>query len=341
MLRSSDEDVSSATGRVQVNFAKNFGPHSLTAIAGVEARELSTKGLASLLYGYQEDPLTFGNVDYVNAYPNFITGSTSQIPSGSQITDLRYRFVSLYANLGYTFVGKYSLSGSVRRDGSSIFGANTNDQWKPLWSAGAGWDIAGENFYNVKWLPSLRLTTTFGYSGNVDLTKTASPIAFYGTNSLSGLQYARIRSINNPDLKWEQTSQLNVRLDFATRKQRIRGSVAFYVKHGSDLYGLSPYDYTTWGGAQELIRNVADMRGYGVDAELHTNNVVSSGFKWSSDLYYNYNTNKTVKYYTAGITGISGFLGGGSSITPVIGKPLYAVSAYRWGGLDKDGNPLG
>ncbi|WP_443938806.1 SusC/RagA family TonB-linked outer membrane protein [Pedobacter sp. MW01-1-1] len=341
MLRTANAVTSSSSGRLQVDYVKNIGLSSINAIAGVEAREVDATSNGMMLYGYQSDPLTFTNVDNVNTYPNSITGSSSQISSGTVLSDTRYRFMSVYTNLAYTFKGKYSASASIRRDGSNIFGASTNDKWKPLWSAGLGWDVAGERFYTIDWLPTLRFTATYGYSGNVDLSRTASPVAVYGTNALTGLPYSRVRNINNPDLKWEELSQFNVKVDFATRKNILTGSIAYYIKHGTDLYGLTPYDYTTWGIASEITKNVGDMKGNGFDAEFHSINLVKGNLKWSTDLYYSFNTSETVKYYTNGLTGLSALLGGGSTITPIVGKPLYAIAAYRWGGLDANGNPQG
>lgn len=340
-LRTTDEEVSSATGRVQVSLNKLFGVHSLNVIAGTEARQSDTKGNANMFYGYQEDPLSFGNVDYTGIFQDFVTGNSIQIGSGDALSSLKYRFISMYANLGYTYKGKYTFSGSIRRDGSNIFGANTNNRWKPLWSAGLGWTVSDEGFYHIDWLPVLRITGTFGYSGNVDLTKTALPVGVYGTNAVLGLPFARIRSINNPDLRWEKLSQFNLTLNFASKGQRLSGSLSYFLKKGTDLYGLADYDYTTWGSAPQLMRNVADMKGYGIDVELHSKNVSGAALSWNTDLYYNFNRSETTKYLERNINALASLLGAGSSINPIVGKPLYAISAYKWGGLDALGNPQG
>jgi TonB-linked SusC/RagA family outer membrane protein len=342
-LTTNNDETNSQTARFQLNMNKNIGQHAINAIAGFEARKAQTLGSGNIVYGYLEDPLTFSNVDLVTNYPNFITGGASQIPSAANnLINNQYRFLSFYANLGYIYKGKYRLSGSVRKDGSNIFGANTNDQWNPLWSAGLGWSLSDESFYNLSWLPELSLTATYGYSGNVDLLKTAAAVANYGTNPVTGLPFARIRAINNPDLSWEQLSQVNVKMDFALRKNRLRGSIGYFRKHGSDLYGPAPYDYTTWGGAATIVKNVADMEGYGIDAELHSLNISSANLKWNTDLYFNYNRTKTLKYYTTATTAaILNLVNGGNGISPIVGKPLYAVAAFKWGGLDASGNPQG
>ncbi|MCZ4243539.1 SusC/RagA family TonB-linked outer membrane protein [Pedobacter punctiformis] len=334
-------DIASQTGRFQLNLNKNIGVHVINAIAGVEARNVETNASGVTRYGYREDPLYFSLIDPVTSYPEFLGGDYSQISTDGTLLATHYRFVSLYANAAYSYRGKYSISGSIRRDGSNIFGANTNDKWKPLWSAGIGWSLSNESFYNVEWLPFLKLSATFGYSGNVDLTKTASAVASYLTYPVTGLPFTRVSNINNPNLKWEQLSQFNLKVDFASPKERLTGSVAWYLKKGSDLYGEAPYDYTTWGARGVLVRNIADMKGYGVDAELHSQNVATGTFKWNTDLYLSYNASKTVKYYREQGSDLSALLSSGSSITPVVGKPLYAIARYKWAGLDASGNPQG
>ncbi|WP_316846448.1 SusC/RagA family TonB-linked outer membrane protein [Pedobacter psychrodurus] len=339
-LSTDRQEVSSSTARLQVNLDKNIGVSSIGFLAGAETRESRVGGSGDMLYGYQADPLVFQAVDFVGSYPNFITGNSMPIPGGNSLLGTQNRFISFYGNGSYTYKGKYRFSGSVRRDGSNVFGANTNDKWKPLWSAGLGWSFSQESFYDLSWLPILRFTLTYGRSGNVDLSKTAYASGIMGSNSTSVLPFVRISRINNPDLRWEQLSQVNLKADFALRGDRLKGSIALYRKHGSDLYGSFLYDYTTWGASAELTRNVADMEGRGLDAELHSRNISGRGFNWSSDLYLSLNKNKTVKYYSTN-NSLSALLGGGGSITPVVGLPLYSISGYKWGGLDASGNPMG
>lgn len=333
-------EVNSSTLRGQFDFNKSFGRHDLNVLLGSEARQSDETGSSFTRYGYYSDPLSFGIVDQVNRYPEYITGNSSQIGSSGNLSSTAYRFLSLYGNAAYTYAQKYSLSVSARRDGSNIFGANTNDRWKPLWSIGAGWNASEENFYHIDWLPLLRLRATFGYSGNVDLTKTALPVASYATNSLTGLRFARITSINNPDLKWEQLSQLSLRAEFATMRNALQGSLSYFIKRGSDLYGPSPYDYTTWGGSDQIVRNIADMSGRGFEVDLHLQVLNRGKFSWSEQLFLNYNISKTLKYNSLS-AGLYNLLSSGSSITPLVGKPLYAIAAYKWAGLDAQGNPQG
>ncbi|WP_316831937.1 SusC/RagA family TonB-linked outer membrane protein [Pedobacter aquatilis] len=334
-------DVRTATGRAQLNFQKSIGLHSIVAITGAEARNAETTGSSNIQYGFQEDPLTYSNVDFVNIYPEILSGNYSQIPNTNLLSHTRYRFISFYGNAAYTYADKYQLSGSLRRDGSNIFGANTNDRWKPLWSAGLGWRVSGESFYHLESISLLRLSMNYGTSGNVDLSRTASAVATYLDNTLTTFPAARVTTINNPDLRWEQLQQSNIKLDFELKSKRFKGSVAYFVKKGTDLYGPAAYDYTAWGGTSVIVRNVANMIGKGLEMEFHSLNLKSARLNWQTDFFFNYNNNKTTKYYSSGTFGLFNLLNGGASINPVVGQPLYALAGYKWGGLDANGNPQG
>jgi hypothetical protein len=332
--------IESQTGRAQANFHHLITNHEITALAGTEVRQIKGMGDQYTAYGYQADPLAVSNVDFVNAYPTFITGAFQNIPGSTSFSHTVNRFLSVYANASYSYKKRYLLSISGRRDGSNVFGANTNDQWKPLWSVGGAWKISDEAFYSSAFLPSLKLKMTYGLSGNIDPTKTAAAVATLFSGNAFNLPYVRIQQLNNPNLRWEQTGMMNVGADFALKKNILSGSVEFYAKNGTDLYGNALYDYTAWGYTNELTRNVADMKGYGIDVNLNSK-IMDRTFKWGAAILFNYNINKTTKYESVAAGRVNSILGGGGSISPVVGKPLYAIAAYKWGGLDASGNPQG
>lgn len=170
-------NLSSYNFRGQLNFDKTFNHiHRVNAIAGMEVRNEWTDGIGAIYYGYTANPLTYSDeMDYKNRYPTIINGSQSYILIASIVTGTDNGFASFFGNASYTYNGRYILSGSVRRDGSNTFSANTNDKWKPLWSAGLGWNISKEGFYHLAWLPFLKLSATYGVSGTlITMKKTAA-----------------------------------------------------------------------------------------------------------------------------------------------------------------------
>jgi TonB-dependent starch-binding outer membrane protein SusC len=341
----SNGTVGSSSTRLQLNFKKAWGSHALSSIAGAEVRQIQTSSNGYRLYGYNADPLYYNNnLDYTAYYPNYVDGYFNFIPSaGGTLDGSINRFVALYSNISYIYRKKYSISGSIRKDGANIFGLKTNDKWKPLWSLGGGWHISDEPFYHINWLSNLRLRASFGFSGNVDLSRTALPIAYYSSSaggSTLPFPYAYITAINNPELRWEKVRQLNMGVDFSAFAKRVSGSLDMYFKKGSDLYGQTPYDYTTWGQNSLITKNVAEMEGRGVTLNLLTQNIRGL-FQWSTTWILNHSSDKTTKYYTPESESGNVLLGSGNGISPVIGKPLFAVAAYKWGGLNNQGDPQG
>jgi TonB-dependent starch-binding outer membrane protein SusC len=291
-------------------------------------------------YGYNSDPLTYANIDFVNMYPTLITGNPEGIPGTPSFTRSIHRFISLYSNASYTLMDKYSLSFSGRRDGANVFGATTNDRWKPLWSTGLSWDLSRENFYKSHLFPELKVRVTYGNSGNVDLRKTPLPVLGYGPDPLTNLPAALINQLNDPSLRWEQVSTLNFGAAFSLKDEMITGSIEFYKKMASDLYGETSYDYTTFGGQSTITKNVASMQARGVDVMIRSKNLARV-FKWSTSLLLNYYKDKTTDYFTENAKTVTSLITGGQAIFPVVGKPLYSIAANKWGGLDASGNPQG
>lgn len=334
-------DIRSQTIRGQVNLNKSWVRHNFQSILGAEMREARTQGDQYRVYGYSGDPLQTVTIDYANRYPTYVTGGSQPIGGGANLTETEQRFVSFYGNLSYIFDKKYSIYGSARKDGSNLFGLNTNDKWKPLWSAGIGWDVSKERVYNMKWLPHLRFKLSYGYGGNVDLSKTALVVGQYSSGySVPYFSYVRVATLNNPSLKWEQVGQFNVGVDYVLFNNIISGSVEYYRKKGTDLYGQTPYDFTAFGFTKMIVRNVASMKGNGVDLVINSINI-DKELKWHTRFIFNYNQAKTTAYYSSNANRVSSLLGGGNYITPVVGMPLYGIAAYKWGGLNEFGDPQG
>lgn len=340
--RTDNAYLESSTARAQLDFNNTWSNiHNISAIIGGEVRQSHnyTNNLTS--YGYNADPLSYGDVDFKNGYPSFVTGYTTYIAGSPAYSDRTNRFVSLYTNIAYTLKKKYIVSFSARRDGANVFGANTNDKWKPLWSTGAAWNISDETFYHFDLLHSLKIRATYGYSGNVDLSKTPLPTArYFGISRFTNAQMVRINTLNDPALRWEKTGMFNIGIDFSVKGNILSGSIEYYQKKGTDLYALTPYDYTTWGFSRTIIKNVANMKGKGIDIIMTSKNI-DRLVKWNTTYLFSYSDSRTTAYFTPESKLISQLLGGGSSITPIVGKPLYAIAAYRWGGLDASGNPQG
>lgn len=331
--------------RAQTNYRKSARAHDFSGILGAEVRQVAgDRTSLPTVFGYSKDPLLTVPVDLFNRHPELITGFTSQIPVvRSTVFDRTVnRFLSFYGNAGYTYGGRYSLTVSARKDGSNLFGVRTNNQWNPLWSVGASWLVDRESYFNTQYVQHLKIRATYGASGNIASDARAVPVLGYYSpdNSSIFFPYASIEGVSNPELKWETSRMLNVGIDFGFLKDRVSGTLDLYRKNGIDLYGTTPYDYTVYGVTGQITKNVARMEGKGLDLSLNSVNL-DAALKWSSILTFSYADNKTTAYYVTTADRLASLIGNGFGITPVVGKPLYGMASYRWGGLDSEGNPQG
>ncbi|MBS1533383.1 MAG: SusC/RagA family TonB-linked outer membrane protein [Bacteroidetes bacterium] len=343
ILQQLDSKLETNNIRGQLSYDNEFGKNRIDAIIGGERDQTQTISFQSLFYGYNPNNFTTVPVDFVNPYPNYINGRLATITSiGSPIQGMLNRFVSLFGNASYTYDGKYIVSGSARKDGSNLFGVTSNNKWNPLWSAGLSWIISKEAFYKSTSLPYLKIRGTYGYSGNTNPAIAALlTLRTVNGGSPTFLNVSQETNLPNPGLKWEKDRTINVGLDFETKNQVVKGSIDGYIKNGIDLYGPSPLDPTDGVPAQVITRNIADMNGKGLDADLKFL-IINHRLKWSLGTFYSYNISKATKYYLDTSLRASSFYNSGLIIrNPVVGEPLYAVIAYKWAGLDSKGNPQG
>lgn len=324
--------------RGQLNLDKSWNDHSVSAIAGAEFRETNQGSNGLTLYGYNHDLLSSGLVDYTQEYPSIINGSKQFIPPGPPVRYGLTRFVSLFSNAAYTYKNKYTFSISGRRDASNLFGLNTNDKWNPLWSSGLSWEISKEPFYKNSFLSYLKLRLTYGFSGNVDPSKSAvTTILYQALSPYTLTPYARFNKFANPELKWETNRMINLGIDFSFAANRVNGSIEYYQKKGGNLFGTELLDYTS-GIGSTIMKNVASTKGHGVDLELNSLNI-NQDFKWRTNLNISYNQDRITEYYLSNREA-SVFLTKG--VSGLKGKPTYAVFAYKWAGLDpQTGEPRG
>lgn len=306
--------------------------HQLNVVAGSEIRQtLQTQTVPTTQYGYNSQTGIAQSIlaSYVNV--NGQTVTTSSISSGSQ-QDKRRRFLSYYGNAAYTFLNRYSFTGSVRYDDYNNFGLDRKYRATPLWSTGIKWDITKEDFMHVKWLNSLSLRTTYGYNGNLSLD--AAPfttISLSSSSFLTGLPYATIISPANPELRWEKTGVLNIGVDYAVLNRRLSGTVEWFRKKGVDLMYNFPIDPTF--GVSTLTRNTSTITGNGWEAAVNGVIIENKAFSWSSTLTFTYSANKITDSRFQPNSSFFSSLSGGA----VKGYPTTALWAYRFAGLDATG----
>lgn len=344
ILDLSSSELHSHTGRGQLNFNKSWNTiNELNAVAGFETREAVVKNSSSRYYGYNEDLATSAQVDYITFFPLYYnTGNFATIPNGNSLSGLTDRFISLFFNGAYSYKKKYTLSGSMRKDASNLFGVRTNQKGVPLWSMGGLWNISNEQFYTSSFLPSLKLRATYGYNGNIDKSVTAylTAIAYNFPASQTGLPYGALLNPPNEELRWEKVRTINIGLDFESKNKIIHGSIEYYTKNGQDLFGDEFIAPST--GSLQIRGNFASTLTKGIDINLNST-LINKEFKWDVNLLSSWVNDKVTGYDIPSTSarfldyGENGF-----SLYPREGYPLFAIYSLKWAGLDPlNGDPQG
>lgn len=335
----------SHSARIQTDFSQTWDNGlEMNVLAGGELKALDFQGIGSRFYGYNVERSSSQPVDYRVVFPQFSNEfQTALIPNRDQLSKGADRFYSLYANASLSYQNRFDLTGSVRRDASNLFGVETNQRAVPLWSAGLGWTVSEENFYNWGAMPFLKMRFSYGYNGNVDRSLTAFTTAQVVTrNTLTQLPYLQIRNPPNADLRWERIKIINLGIDFETKDSRISGSLEFYQKVGLDLIGQTPYAPSS--GIEIFSGNTASTQTKGFDLNLVTRNLKGK-FDWTTVWLLSALDEKVTDFeIEPAISNLLNFgeAGLGGTYFPNVGKPLFGIYSYPWAGLNpQTGNPIG
>lgn len=326
-LTISNSSLVSNFGRGQLAYSRRLNNrHSINSIAGIEVSDTKSDGNSATFYGYDQEIGTSIPVNFDSTYRTYPSNSRAQIPGLPTITPYTLdRFVSYFANLSYIYNSRYTFSASMRSDQSNLFGVNTNQKKVPLWSVGGAWDIGKEEFYRLTAIPSLRFRATYGFNGNVDKSITAQTTALFAPNNINHDPYAVIRSPGNPELRWEKIGMINLGFDFSSKNNVITGSIEYFMKSGVDMIGDATIAANT--GFTAVRGNFSSMTGRGWEIQVNTVNIKKRNLRWETNFQFNYATDKVTR--NEGVT------------LEIPGRPVRWIYSYRWGGLDKNGDPVG
>lgn len=317
--------------------------HKLSLMAGYSWEErVNNDGFGVSVYNFYNDQLGFKNL----AYGNFINGM-SDVDSGVEEI---VRNISFYGRANYSYDGKYLLQATVRRDGSSVFGAN--NRWGTFPSVSAAWNIAEESFMKDGIFDQLKLRAGYGISGNALGFGAYSAYTLFGLNSGSsftynGVTYSKIEATQNgnKDLKWETTKMFNVGVDFAFLDSRLSGSIEFYSKKTSDL--IWSYDVSTnIYPVGYMNANVGDITNTGIELTINAVPVKTKDFTWQTTVNLAHNKNKvdklsnkkfSVDYKDWGDPNIGGISSNGEVERIKEGESLGTFWTYEWAGYNEHG----
>lgn len=312
-----------------LNYKHTFnGVHGLDITAVVEEQKQKDDGfsasITNLIYpSFMYDNLNLGT-------PNALSAGTSQ-----------WSLFSLFGRVNYSYMDKYLLSATIRRDGSSRF--RGDNKYSSFPSVSAGWVLSQEQFIqDLNVFNALKLRASWGKSGNQAISPYstfstyASTTATYDPSSyVSGIL---IDHVANPDLKWETTEQKDIGLDMQLIKGSINFSADYYVKDTRDL--LFPVGIPSYIGGGAIIKNIGAVQNKGWEFSLDVT-PLKGAVKWTSSLNLSLVSNKILHLVKSGKDTIfnSSGVGAGTSTQPefvmITGQSMAAIWGLKYQGTWK------
>ena len=291
MQKSYENSNSQITWKAMGEYRDSFNDiHELEVMAGTELRKTWYETLFSAGYGFDRKTLTtkpviFPNESYATSFPLH------------QTTYKENAYVSFYSTASYSLLNRYTVGGSIRFDGSDLFGVNKKYRYLPLYSVSALWRLSQEPFMQqAKWVDNLVFRASYGLQGNIDKNTSPFLLGTYRSESiLPGVSedVIIINSAPNKKLRWEKTQSVNAGFDFSVLNQAINLSVDYYYRKGTDLIALRMLPLET--GFTSMNVNWASMENKGVEISLSTRNITTKNFSWYTNFNFAYNGNKVLQ----------------------------------------------
>ncbi|MEH6680438.1 MAG: SusC/RagA family TonB-linked outer membrane protein [Sediminicola sp.] len=252
---------------------------------------------------------------------------------------------SFFARVNYTLSDKYLFTATVRADGSSRFGPNNNYGYFP--SAAFAWKLNEEEFIGEAF-STLKLRLSYGITGNQDglgYGRFVRRERYSGGNINDGgsINPPGITTVDfaNPDLKWEETTQYAVGLDFGFGSDRLTGSVDVYRKETRDL--LLNVEAAQPSPQPFFFQNLdAVVLNQGVEFAINYDIVQSEDFNWNASFNVAYNKNEIQDFDGQIAAGTIRGAGLTNAFAQRLqeGQPLYSFYLREFQGFDADGNPI-
>lgn len=322
--KANENSLSQLTWKAMGEYRDTYNDiHEFEAMVGTEIRKTWEEKLYSAGYGFDRKTLTTKPIIFPEESQAFKLHEKGHVENA---------YVSAFSTLSYSLLNRYTLGGSIRFDGSDLFGVDKKYRYLPLYSVSGLWRISQEPFMaSAKWIDNLVVRASYGLQGNID--KNTSPFLLGNyriENILPGgsEDMIDVSGAPNKKLRWEKTHSVNAGFDFAVLNQAINLSVDYYYRKGVDLIGTQMLPLET--GFEMLTVNWASMRNQGVEVALSTRNVHTKNFMWTTNFNLAYNNNKVLKEALR-----EDALEPGRE-----GYPVGALFALKTAGLDEEGYPM-
>ncbi len=325
-----------------LTYDKEFGKHSLGVVLGQSALKFKGDELNGWRWGLVNvnKPYinyTNGVIEYSKDDAGNITGATVPYGVGGSVYT-QHRMSSLFGRVSYNYDERYMLQATIRRDGSSRFG--TNNRYGTFPSASVGWNIMNEQFMlsTRDWLSNLKLRASWGKNGNdwigdfayTTLTQMGNNV-FFGKIAQKNVG-SKADKTANPDLKWEESEQTDIGLDFGFFNNALTFTVDYFIKKTNGMIITMPIP--SYVGETKPLGNAGDMENKGWEFELgYKWHIADARFQVKANASYLKNTLKNLGNDTGflSLDGVQGISGGGTRAEN--GQPFPFFYGYKTDGI--------
>ncbi|WNH11194.1 TonB-dependent receptor [Thalassobellus suaedae] len=293
-----------------LRFNKTYGKHSIDALAGYSWQYFVNEGLRNTASGFLSDEFKWYSLQAASTISNVSTFKGSNT------------LISMYGRANYNFDDKILATATVRRDGSSRFGSG--NQWGIFPSGSLAWRVSNMDFFKSNTISDLKIRMSYGVTGNQEIGNLNSVTTLGATNAGYIVGGQRVTTVlpqqyANPDLKWEQTSQFNIGVDYTILDNRIRGSIDYYRKKTTDLLLRLPVPSPTAVSTQ--LANVGSVENKGIELEISADIIDKNDFTWTSSFNYSRNRNKVLSLSN------DQYQGDNIQVAPLQGQGLSGIYA--------------
>jgi TonB-linked SusC/RagA family outer membrane protein len=289
--KTSGDNLKNYYFRQNLSFNKTFNTkHNIMAFGAMEVRYIDRQTESFDGVGYQ-----FSNGGLVNPYYKYFKEAAEQGKPYFSMSNGYQRYTAFFANGSYTYDEKYTVKVSGRYDGSNLLGRTATAKWLPTWNVAASWNISDEDFWpKSDILTGAKLRGSYGLVASIG-NATNSAAVFYSQISRRpslGDQESQIyiSNLENSELTWEKTKDLNIGLDLALVKNRINFTVDVYKRNIYDLIGA--IQTSGIGGEYTKIANYGAMSGKGLELAITGKVLDGDNFKWTTNFNFGINKNK-------------------------------------------------
>ncbi|HMI04007.1 MAG TPA: TonB-dependent receptor [Pedobacter sp.] len=256
--------------------------HAINVLIGQEAQILTNKVLQAEATGTAVTLPYFDQLGSAGYTMSSISGSVS-----------RQTLLSIFGQARYGYLNRYFVSGSIRKDGSSKFGDQS--QWGTYWSTGLGWVLSEEKFLKEKvaWLDYFKLRGSIGAAGNSGAVSALTRFDLIGAAKFLGKDAFYPSLLGNPRIEWEETFTWDAGLELRLLKNRMSITADIYHKKTNGLIYTTNLPSTA--GFGEVLDNIGDMENRGVELSVLGAVVQGKEFRWNLNVNWSSNQNKLTK----------------------------------------------